>query len=87
VAIGIVSGGVNDVVSGCLPVAALTAAPAAVVVTRAAIVIGGGGWVVNAICCERKLDLRNILECCDDKSQQITTPQDFSKSKLQALPH
>ena len=53
VAIGIVSGGVNDVVSGCLPVVALTttaaAAAAAAVVTRAAIVVAGGdggrrGW-------------------------------------------
>ena len=50
VAIGIVSGGVNDVVSGCLPVVALTTtAAAAAVVTRAAIVVAGGdggrrGW-------------------------------------------
>ena len=35
VAIGIVSGGVNDVVSGCLPVVAL--------MTTAAVIIDGGG--------------------------------------------
>ena len=44
-AIGIVSGGVNDVVSRCLPVVALTATTAAiaVVVTGTAVVVVGGG--------------------------------------------
>jgi len=40
VAIGIVSGGVNDVVSGCLPAVTLTAA--AVVVTLVVVVIASG---------------------------------------------
>ena len=43
VAIGIISGGVNDVVSRCLPVVALmaTAAVVVVVVTGAAAVVAG----------------------------------------------
>ena len=44
-AIGIVSGGVNDIVSGCLPVVALmaTTAAIAVVVAGTAVVVVGGG--------------------------------------------
>ena len=81
VAIGIVSGGVNDVVSGCLPAVALTAAPAVtIVVTRAAV----SSVVVLGVCSERKLDLRKILECCDDKSQH---PKTFQSPRLQALLH
>ena len=43
VAIGIVSGGVNDVVSGCLPVVALTAAAIVVVMVTEVIIIVAGG--------------------------------------------
>ena len=43
VVIGIISGGVNDVVSGCLPAVAMTTAAAAMVTGGAIVVAGGGG--------------------------------------------
>ena len=64
--IGIVSGGVNDAVSGCLPVVALTATTAAitVIVTGTAVIVAG--VVVDVV--ERKLNFEKIW-CCDLSSQ------------------